>query len=255
MSRTPTGESVLARAVRIFEAFAPGETTLSVSEISRRAGLHISTTSRLVAELTGHGLLARGPGRTVQIGLRLWELGLRASPTLTLRQVALPFLKDLTNLVGHHAQLSVLEGMDILFLERLSAPGAVVNLSRVAGRMPATATAPGVLLLAHADPERQEEALGRPLPTYTRSTIGDPDRLRSALARARRNGFVTSPGWVEHPACGLAVPVRETDGSPVAALSVIVPNDDRVFGFLPALRAAAMEIGLVLRRAHAEPAP
>ena len=79
MSRVGTGESVLARAVRIFEAFTPQDTTLRVSEIAARTGLHLATASRLVAELVEHGLLARDPDRGVRIGVRMWELALRAS--------------------------------------------------------------------------------------------------------------------------------------------------------------------------------
>ena len=69
------GESVLSRAVRIFEAFTPDEPALTVSEISRRTGLHLATASRLVAELVSHGFLARDADRRVRIGVRLWELG------------------------------------------------------------------------------------------------------------------------------------------------------------------------------------
>ncbi|MEU0213151.1 helix-turn-helix domain-containing protein [Streptomyces canus] len=61
--RTQRGESVLARAVRIFEAFTPEESALTVSEISRRTGLHVATASRLVAELVSYGFLTRVDGR------------------------------------------------------------------------------------------------------------------------------------------------------------------------------------------------
>src|SRR6202042_390560 len=91
MARSATGESVLSRAVRIFEAFTPDETVLSVTQIARRARLHLATASRLVAELEAHGLLAREPDRRVRVGVRLWELALRASPALSLREAAMPF--------------------------------------------------------------------------------------------------------------------------------------------------------------------
>ena len=51
VARSASGESVLTRAVRIFEAFTPDETVLSVTQIARRARLHPATASRLVAEL------------------------------------------------------------------------------------------------------------------------------------------------------------------------------------------------------------
>ncbi|WP_344242262.1 helix-turn-helix domain-containing protein [Actinocorallia libanotica] len=80
MARPPSGESLLTRVVRIFEAFGPEEPVLTVSEIGRRAALLQATTARLVKEMTGHGLLARDDDRKVRIGTRMWELAERASP-------------------------------------------------------------------------------------------------------------------------------------------------------------------------------
>jgi DNA-binding IclR family transcriptional regulator len=104
MARSQAGESVLSRAVRIFEAFTPEETTLSVSEIARRSGLHVATASRLVSELAAHGLLVRTPDRRARIGVRLWELALRASPARSLRDAAMPFMEDAHAVIGHHVQ-------------------------------------------------------------------------------------------------------------------------------------------------------
>jgi len=54
------------------------------------------------------GLLARDTDRRVRIGVRMWELALRASPTLSLREAAMPYLEDLHAVVGHHAQEHVI---------------------------------------------------------------------------------------------------------------------------------------------------
>src|SRR4051794_2479613 len=74
VARSSSGESVLTRAVRILEVFTPEDPALPVSEIARRASLHVATASRLVAQLTAHGLLARQPDGRIRIGVRLWEL-------------------------------------------------------------------------------------------------------------------------------------------------------------------------------------
>lgn len=142
MARVHTGESVLARTVRIVESFRSDDSLLTVSEIARRSGLHISTTSRLIDELVGCGWLER-EDRKVRIGVRLWEVASRASPTLGLREAAMPFMEDLHAVVGQHTQLGVLEGDEVLFIERLTAPGAVVNYTRIAGRCRSTCLRPG----------------------------------------------------------------------------------------------------------------
>ncbi|MDQ0382098.1 IclR family transcriptional regulator [Amycolatopsis thermophila] len=224
MARKPTGESVLARAVRIFEAFTPEEPVLQVSEIARRTGLHLATASRLVAELAAHGLLARDDDRRVRIGVRLWELALRASPTATLRDTAMPFMEDVHAVVGHHVQLGVLDGDEVIFLERLSAPKGVINYTRIAGRLPLHASSSGLVLLAHGPADLRDRILAAPMQAYTANTITTSARLRRALADIRKQGFAWCPGHIHEEALGVAVPVRDARGTVVAALSVIVPN-------------------------------
>ena len=248
--RTGAGESVLSRAVRIFEAFSPDDTVLQVSEIARRTGLHLATASRLIAELVDHGLLERGPDREVRMGRRMWELGLRASPTLSLRDAAMPFLEDLHAVVGHHVQLGVLDGDDVLFIERLTSRDAVVNYSRIAGRLPLHISSSGLVLLAHGPRELQERIFSRPLTRYTDNTITSLDKLRMTLAEVRRQGFAALPGHVHEDAAGVAVPVRNGLQEVVAALSVIVPNDGRAMAQVPALMAAARGVTRSLCQAH-----
>jgi DNA-binding IclR family transcriptional regulator len=253
VSRTPTGESVLARAVRVLDAFTAVEPTLAVGEIARRSGLHVATASRLIAELTAHGLLERTPDRRLRIGVRLWELGARASPTVTLRDAAMPFLEDVHAVVGHHAQLGVLDGEDVLFLERLSARDAVVNFSRIAGRLPLHTSSSGLVLLAHAPPDVQERVLAGPLRPVTPAGYRSSTQLRAALAEVRRTRSAVLDGHQHPDATGVAVPVRDGRGDVVAALSVIVPNDGRGAGLVPLLSATALGISRALTRLPGPP--
>jgi DNA-binding IclR family transcriptional regulator len=246
--RVATGEPSLARAVRILESFTLDEPELTVTEVARRSGLHLATASRIVGQLVQHGLLSRGPDREVRVGMRMWELASRAAPTRSLRDAAMPYLEDLHAVVGHHAQLAVLDGDEVIFLERLSARDAVINYSRIAGRLPPHISSSGVVLLAYGPAELQERVLARPLDTWTPDTIRTPDRLRATLEQVRRQGYALLAGHVHADATGIAVPVRNGLGEVVAALSVIVPNDDRAVSAVPALRAAARGIGRSLRR-------
>ncbi len=240
------GESVLSRAVRILETLTPDEPALTVSEIARRSGLHVATASRLIAALVEHGLLARRADGRVAVGVRLWELALRASPALGLREAAMPFLEDVHAVVGHHVQLGVLDGDEVIFVERLSAPGAVINYTRIAGRLPLHASSSGLVLLAHAPRELQERVLAGPLESFTGATITDPARLRVLLADVRRTGAAVLPGHLHEEATGVAVPVRDRNDRVVAALSVIVPNDGQARLTVPLLQTAARGIGRTL---------
>jgi DNA-binding IclR family transcriptional regulator len=246
VARTPTGESVLARAVRVLDAFTADEPALPVGVVARRSGLHVATASRLVAELVAHGLLERGPGREVRVGVRLWELGARASPTVSLRDAAMPFLEDVHAVIGHHAQLGVLDGDDVLFVERLTARDAVINYTRIAGRLPLTTSSSGLVLLAHAPREVQDRVLAAPLRPLTPAGFRTADQLRGALAEVRRTSTAVLAGHQHPDATGVAVPVRDGRGGVVAALSVIVPNDGRGTTLVPLLLATALGISRAL---------
>ncbi|MFE6331953.1 IclR family transcriptional regulator [Streptomyces sp. NPDC057798] len=242
----PHQESVLSRAARILEAFSQDEPALTVSGISRRTGLHVATASRLVAELVAHDFLSRDADRKVRIGVRLWELVTRASPTLSLRDHAMPFMEGVHDVVGHHVQLGVLDGEEVLFLERLSAPNAVVNYTRIAGRLPLHASSSGLVLLAHGPAGLRQRICDGPLTAYTPATPATSAGLRATLAEVRRQGYASCPGFVHADALGVAAPVRGADGAVVAALSVIVPQDARAQTVVPVVRTAARGISRAL---------
>jgi DNA-binding IclR family transcriptional regulator len=251
MARSATGESVLTRAVRIFDAFTPDERVLSVSQIARRARLHLATASRLIAELESHGLLDREPDRRVRVGVRMRELALRASPTLGLRTVSMPFMQDAHAVLGHHVQLGVLDAGEVLFVERLSAPGAVISCARAAGRLPLHASASGLVLLAFGRRELQERILAGPLRRYAASTITDDAALRAALAEVRRQGYASLPGHVHKDALDVAVPIalpaqRDGGTTAVAALAAIVPVGTEAGTVVGVLSTAARGISRTL---------
>ncbi|MET8808841.1 IclR family transcriptional regulator [Streptomyces sp. NPDC004546] len=247
MARSNASESVLTRAMRILRLFTPSSPTLTVSEIARRADLPVATAHRIVAELVELGALDRAEGKQVRMGYQLWELASRSSRVLDLREVTMPFMEDLQTVVRQHTQIGVLEGTDVLYLERLSARGAVQNITRIAGRLPIHATSAGLVLLAHSPIELQEEVLARPLRRYTARTVTDPARLRSLLAQIRREGFVVAAQMITQAGTGVAVPVRDAPGKVVAALSVVIPAaDPNPRALVPALLAAGRGISRAL---------
>jgi DNA-binding IclR family transcriptional regulator len=250
------GDTTLSRATRVLEVFESGTPSLSASDISRRTGIPMASTHRLVGQMVRLGLLERGPDRLLRVGVRLWELGWRSTAALELRNVALPYLEELQSVVRQHTQLAVLEGTDALYVERLSARGrTTVNITRVAGRLPVHVCSSGLVLLAFSPVQLQEKVLAAPrLPAYTSATITDPAELRRQLADTRHRGSAIQLGTVHPEAAGVAAPVRDNSNEVVAAVSVIVPNTGPdVSAAAPAVLAAAREITRALQ-AVARPA-
>ncbi|HEY3471341.1 MAG TPA: IclR family transcriptional regulator C-terminal domain-containing protein, partial [Amycolatopsis sp.] len=122
---------------------------------------------------------------------------------------------------------------------RLSARDAVINYSQIAGRLPVHLSSSGHVLLAYAPAEVRERVLRRPMRRYTAASITTPGQLEHAWAAVRKQGYALLPGHVHEDATGIAVPVRDALNDVVAALSIIVPNDEHAHAGIPALLAAA----------------
>ncbi|MCX4098142.1 IclR family transcriptional regulator [Nocardia sp. alder85J] len=242
MARYSNGESVLSRLARLFDAFGPETRSSTVSELSERTGIPLPTVSRMVAELVERGWLQRDAERRVWIGVRMWEMVSRAAPMRELSRTAMPFMTELHARIGQHVHLGVREGHEVLIVEQLSAPIAVRSLISTASRLPLHASAPGLVLLAHASADVQESVLAEPLRGYTPHTVTDPRALRMVLSRVRRAGAAYCPGLIDPIATSIAVPLRAADGQVMASLSVVLPNTEAAMAVMPAVRAAGLRI-------------
>ena len=249
MANSRSGDSMTARIVRVLDTFSADRTTQTSAEIARRTGLPSSSAHRIVGDLIAAGLLERDDENRVRLGMRLWELALRGSSALRLRQAALPHMERVQVVVREHTQLAVLEHDEALFLERLSHADAGANITRIAGRLPVHASSSGLVLLAFADPAARERVLAGPLRAVSPETVTDAAALRSLLASIRRRGHVVAPGSIEAVSTGVAVPVRD-HGEVIAALSVVLPRDAATEPAVAALLAAAKDIESDLRTMH-----
>jgi DNA-binding IclR family transcriptional regulator len=232
--------------MRILEAFGPEMSSLTIAEIAERASLPTGTAHRLVTEMVGFRLLERDPIRGFRMGTRMWEMSLRSAPLLGLREAALPAMENLHSVVGQHVQLAVLADDEVLYLERLSRRGAVVNVATIASRLPTYASSSGLVLLAYGPPELREKVLAGPFIKYTAHSITDAARLRRSLAHVRRHGYGVAPGLIVAGSKGVAAPIRGRDSSVVAALSIVIPMVEDHRPLIPALFATARNISFLM---------
>jgi DNA-binding IclR family transcriptional regulator len=254
MARQSNGVSAISRVVLVLDTFSFEAPFLSLSEISERAGIPMSSAHRIVSELVEHGLLERMPDRSYRVGNRLWEMGSRTPGALGLREIALPYLHAIQSRVRQHTQLLVRSGLDVLVIERLSARDAVVNASIVGGRIPMQHSSSGIVLLAHTDDDLITRVVDRGLSPLTETSLRTEVELRDAVDRARHDGYAVSEGWIFAESRGIAVPIRGSQGVVVGTVSVVIPNDGSVIDDLVRLlRLAAEGISDALLRSYLPP--
>ncbi len=238
---------VLSRALLVLGAFTPDRPAMSLSELTRQTGLPAPTVHRMLGELAAWGALERGDDARYRIGLRLWELGALAPRGQGLRERALPFLEDLSQITHENVQLAVREGGELVFVERIAGSGAVPVLTRVGGRFGLTATGVGLVLLAHAPTEVQQEVLARPVERYTERTVTDPDVLRHMLADVRTRGFSVSDRQVTLDALSVGAPIHDGRGQVIAAVSLVVRHGSATpHALAPLVRTSARAISRAL---------
>ncbi|GAF44341.1 IclR family transcriptional regulator [Rhodococcus wratislaviensis] len=239
------GESMIERVVRVLEAFKDAGGSLTASEIARQADIPIPSAHRIVTELVGLGILDRDADRRVRIGMRLWEIVTRSSGVLTLREIALPYMEDLRDVVNAPTLLSILDRNDVINVDTLSSrqPSAT-NVTQPGVRLPALASSPGMVLVAFAPPDVRERILEEAKVTrFTEHTVVDRTELARIVYETRRVGYVVARQWISPDATGIAVPILSDDGTALAALSVTTPFGVGVpSDLLPALHTTARGI-------------
>jgi DNA-binding IclR family transcriptional regulator len=226
VARTSGGRSAVSRAVEILDAFGSGSPYLTATEIAERTGAPVPSTHRRLQELTDLGLIDRASDRTYRLGARLWEWAARSPGATGLRAAALPHLQKVHHYVRQHAQIGILTGNDVLFIERLSAPDSVINYSVIGQRLPALASSSGLVQVAYVAEEDRERILAHGVDQLTPSTVTDTEEIRRRLVAVRRDGYVVNDGFIHTAARGIAVPIHGHQQDLLGALSVIVPNDD-----------------------------
>jgi DNA-binding IclR family transcriptional regulator len=228
------GRSVTSRITAILLTFTESSEH-SLTEIARWARLPISTTHRLVAEMTSWQLLERTSEGLYRAGLLLRTIGREPVPCPSLEERAPYILGDLAVATGFRVRLGVLHELDVAYIEKR--PGYhPVTAFNSAARLPTHPTALGRALLAFSPPRLVEMTISRGLRPYTSHTVTSPDRFRRALAITRVTRAAVTRYELEEQTCSVAMPVFGPGGGAVAAIELTLP-DIGVGTLQPALAA------------------
>jgi IclR family pca regulon transcriptional regulator len=216
----------LAKGLRVLEAFTAKRLEMTVSEVAAAAHLDPGTAFRMLNTLVVLGYVARVPGsRRFRLTLKAADLGLNAIGQVDLREWARPILRSLVDEVNEAASLGVLDGADILYIERVRAGVTRIGVDiRVGTTIPATCSAIGEAILAFLPRPAVERVLATaPRPgTMPALSISRAAVYRN-IAEVRRLGYALRDSYFGTGLRILAVPVLHSDRYPVAALSVAAP--------------------------------
>jgi DNA-binding IclR family transcriptional regulator len=237
-------------AARVLRAFTHADQELGVTELARRLDLSKSTTHRLVATLEAERLLEQDQvtGK-YRLGLALYELGTTVAEHVDLHQAALPVLTTLRHSTGEMVHVAVLDGLEVVYVERLESHHMLPVFRRVGHRLPAHWTSSGKVLLAALPRAEQERRLkGAALDARTSHTITDPKALLVELAEVAARGWASNIEEGEVGVSSIGAPVRGADGVVIASVTVVGSSERITEASLRRYRTAVIEAAAVISR-------
>jgi IclR family acetate operon transcriptional repressor len=253
---TETGKAFpTVKAVAILEAMATVRRPLGVTEVGVLLGLPKPTAHRIVRMLESEGLLQREPGsRRFVPGARLVRLGLGVVAASMLSAPRHAILEALSQKIGETCNFGVMADNHVVYLDRVESAWPFGLRFEPGSHVPLHCTSMGKLFLSLM-PAKKCALLLRSIPLYryTENTITDAARLEAELENIRSAEVSTDNQEFLAGVVCVAVPVRDNNKQPVAALAVSAPlarmTLQQGLQHVPLLQAAAEQLTLTIDEA------
>ncbi len=194
-----------------------------IADVADELGMSRSTTYRYMSTLVLLGFLEKVADRKYRLGLRVSDLGMSALNGTGLKEHARPYLEELRRLVSFSVNLAVLDGPEVVLVDRLSSQrrrgdGLGRNL-HPGSRLPAYCTALGKVLLAGLD-DSTDVLSGMKLKKQGPSTIVSKNGLRVELERVREEKLAINDEELVQGRCAIAAPILNSAREVVAAVGI-----------------------------------
>ncbi len=216
-------DSTAAKSLRGLEWLCQHEGPAGVTEMSVALGVSKSNAHRILRTLTALGYARSLDDGRYEATLRTWEIGSAVLARSDVKEVARPIMSDLSKKTEESVHLSILDGREVVYIDKIESNQPVRAYSRIGGRAPAYAVATGKALLAFCD-GKVEALLPKRLQAFTRHTVVQRQEFMKALDEIRRNGYAVNRGEWREDVCGVAAPIRDERNEVVAAIGISGPS-------------------------------
>lgn len=249
----PNFMTSLARGLAVIQSFDGRGRQVTIADLSQKTGLSRAAVRRCLYTLANLGFVAAEDNHRFVLQPRVLTLGHTYISSLPLATAAQPILDHLSKLVKESCSIAILDGIEIIYVARVNVTRIMGIHLRVGSRLPAFCTSMGRVLLADLPPSDLECFLSHiEFTPFTNRTVGSVEELRPVLDQVRRDGYALVDQEMELGLRSMAVPIRDLSGRVLGAVNVgahaqRVSIQQMQKSFLPHLRAAAQELGMVLR--------
>ena len=225
---------VIERMMDLVDALAASHEPMNLKRLAAETGLHTSTAHRILGVMVDHRIIDRVEPGQYRLGIRLLELGHLVKSRIDLRAEALPVMQALHDELHETVNLSVRQGDEMVYIERLVSDRQAMRVAHLIGaRAPLHVTAVGKIFLLEDGPEVcHQYALRTQLPGLTRNTIRDLGTLSREIEKSRKTGYAFDHEEAEPGVSCVGAGIRDDEGRLIAGLSLSAPSNrlDRSWG-------------------------
>lgn len=241
-------DKTLLKGLAVLEAVAdqPAGRGRTIEQLAGQLQLTRSNVHRTLQTLAHARYLVKDEDSgSYQPTMKLFELGAKQLARIDVRRCAQPFMRELAEQTGETVHLSVLEGLDVIYIDKIDSPQPVRSYTAIGGRAPAYAVATGKAMLAY-QPAGYVERYADKLVRHTPATITSVPVLKEELARVVRVGYAVNRGDWRESVGGLAVALFDGLDRVVAALGISGPlarlSVAQMTAFAPLVKQHAAEL-------------
>ncbi|MCK4394417.1 IclR family transcriptional regulator [Candidatus Bipolaricaulota bacterium] len=243
---------ILEKGLKLLEELAQSAEGMTAVELAERIGVHKTSTYRYINSFLDMGYVqSDGDGR-YHLGNKILELGSQMLQRMPLRETAHPFLVKLSTATQKTVHLCVLDGHDVVYIDKVESQKSLPILSRIGSRAPAYCTGVGKALLSELPTDQVVSLLqGSILEKRTATTITDPMQLLGELKVTAERGYAIDDGEHEEGIKCFAAPIKGYGGDVVGAISITglkreFDSSEEAEKMISAVTKTAMEISQAL---------
>ena len=243
------------RALDVLLCFSKQTPDLSMTQIAEEVQMHKSTVHRLLLTLEKKRFVQRDPVTSLyRPGIRLLQLAYLTLEKNDLRQVAAPFMHRLLELHRETVDLSIFDGLDVVFLDVLESPQRIRLAAAAGQRLPAFCTASGKAFLAFMPDDAVKRILEHGMAKYTPFTPTSIQAVLDDLHTTRERGFSVSEQEYEDGINAVCAPILDSAGKPAGAIAVAGPafrlTLEQMLEIGPSVMATAQDIARELEMSN-----
>lgn len=214
------------KAISVIKSFTLDELELGPTDISRKTGIPLTTTHRILTTLTKERILEKDPGtRKYRTGPELYIQGALYLKSTNLQKVAAPVMKEMNNLTGEVVNLAIFNNGYITILLREETKHHLRLSGYIGFTSPAYANATGKVILSEfSDAQIDEIYPSETLRPLTKKTVATKTELKRELEQIRKTGAFINIEQVFEGEAAIASVIHDSSGTAVASLAIAVPT-------------------------------